>query len=45
MPKHMIEYMVPQEAQSQKWEGNVQTKVCLTWCPFIPHYGENIGKD
>lgn len=28
--KHMTEYMAPQEVQSQKWEGSVQTKVCAT---------------
>lgn len=30
MLKHMTEYMAPQEAQSQKWEGSAQTKVCAT---------------
>lgn len=33
MPKQMIEYRTPQEAQSQGWKGSVQTKVGLQWSP------------
>ena len=45
MPKQMVDYVAPQEAQSQKWEGSVQIKVCLTWYLFIPHCTGNTGKD